>query len=183
MVRLSFRTIEVQKLYPIVISRGSQASSENLFVFATEGDHTGIGELSPAISSSWTAATGQAQLEALWEDLDPSFSTARSLGRELLALYQGLNDTWGIVGALQYLALVADQEGDRPSAWSLSVEALALACERDDPAQIADSLEGFAALASTQGQEERGARLSGAAEQLREAISAPLPTSVCWRGA
>lgn len=63
MLRLSFRTVEVQKLYPLAISRGTQASSENLFVFVSDGEHTGVGELSPAISSSWTAERGQQQLE------------------------------------------------------------------------------------------------------------------------
>ena len=39
------------------------ASSENLFVFVTDGEHTGIGELSPATASEWTAQRGKAQLE------------------------------------------------------------------------------------------------------------------------
>ena len=64
MIRVSFQTIEVQKLYPLMISRGLMASSENLFVSVTDGEHTGIGELSPATGSSWTAKKGQSQLEA-----------------------------------------------------------------------------------------------------------------------
>ncbi len=40
------------------------SGSENLFVFASDGVHTGIGELSPATGSAWTAERGQAQLEA-----------------------------------------------------------------------------------------------------------------------
>jgi len=47
-----------------MISRGLMASSENLFVFASDGTHTGVGELSPATGSSWTAERGQSQLEA-----------------------------------------------------------------------------------------------------------------------
>ncbi len=74
MVRLSFRTIEVQKRYPLAISRGTQASSENLFVFASDGLHTGIGELSPSISSSWTAQRGQKQLAFFEEDLAGGYS-------------------------------------------------------------------------------------------------------------
>lgn len=62
MICVSFRTLEVQKLYPLMISRGVMASSKNLFVFATDGAHTGIGELSPATGSSWTAERGQEQL-------------------------------------------------------------------------------------------------------------------------
>ncbi len=64
MIGVSFRTLEVQKLYPLMISRGMMSSSENLFVFVTDGIHTGVGELSPATGSSWTAERGQKQLEA-----------------------------------------------------------------------------------------------------------------------
>ena len=46
-----------------MISRGLMTESENLFVFASDGTHTGIGELSPATGSAWTAARGQGQLE------------------------------------------------------------------------------------------------------------------------
>jgi muconate cycloisomerase len=38
------------------------ASSENLFVSVTDGTHVGIGELSPATGSAWTAERGQAQI-------------------------------------------------------------------------------------------------------------------------
>lgn len=68
MIRVSFRTIEIQKLYPLMISRGVMTSSENLFVFATDGTHTGVGELSPATGSAWTAERGMSQLEAFATD-------------------------------------------------------------------------------------------------------------------
>ena len=63
MVQVSFRTIACKKLYPLMISRGLMTESENLFVFASDGTHTGIGELSPATGSAWTADRGQSQLE------------------------------------------------------------------------------------------------------------------------
>jgi muconate cycloisomerase len=63
-LQVSFRKIEVQKRYPLAISRGVMASSENLFVFVSDGVHEGVGELSPATSSAWTADRGQAQLES-----------------------------------------------------------------------------------------------------------------------
>jgi L-alanine-DL-glutamate epimerase-like enolase superfamily enzyme len=63
-IRVSFKTLQVQKLYPLMISRGLMSSSENLFVFVSDGTHTGIGELSPATGSSWTAERGQRQIEA-----------------------------------------------------------------------------------------------------------------------
>jgi L-Ala-D/L-Glu epimerase len=64
---LSFRTLEVQKLYPLAISRGVMSSSENLFVSIGHDGHVGIGELSPATGSSWTAPRGQEQLEKFVE--------------------------------------------------------------------------------------------------------------------
>lgn len=62
MLSVSFRRIELQKLYPLAISRGTMSSSENLFVFVSDGVHTGIGELSPATGSNWTAERGESQL-------------------------------------------------------------------------------------------------------------------------
>ncbi len=64
MIRLAFRTLALVKRYPLAISRGTQAGSENLFVFASDGAFEGLGELAPAIASDWTAARGRAQLEA-----------------------------------------------------------------------------------------------------------------------
>ena len=65
MLSVSFKTLEIEKLYPLMISRGVMGSSENLFVFVTDGTHTGVGELSPATGSSWTAERGQQQIETL----------------------------------------------------------------------------------------------------------------------
>lgn len=47
-----------------MISRGLMTESENLFVFAEEDGLVGLGELSPATGSAWTAERGQEQLEA-----------------------------------------------------------------------------------------------------------------------
>jgi L-alanine-DL-glutamate epimerase-like enolase superfamily enzyme len=59
---VSFRKVELVKRYPLQISRGTQASSENLFVFVSDGTHTGVGELSPATGSEWTSDRGETQL-------------------------------------------------------------------------------------------------------------------------
>ena len=61
---VSYRLLELQKLYPLTISRGTQTTSENLFVTLSDGAHEGIGELSPAVASAMTGPRGQAQLEA-----------------------------------------------------------------------------------------------------------------------
>lgn len=60
----SYRILELAKLYPLTISRGTQTTSDNLFVFLSDGTHEGIGELSPATASEWTGTRGQTQLEA-----------------------------------------------------------------------------------------------------------------------
>lgn len=62
MIQVTFRRLELKKLYPLTISRGTQAVSENLFVFASDGVHTGIGELAPATANPWTADSGEPQL-------------------------------------------------------------------------------------------------------------------------
>lgn len=66
MLQISFRKVELKKLYPLAISRGTTASSDNLFVFLSDGVHTGIGELSPATGSFWTAERGEEQLQEFW---------------------------------------------------------------------------------------------------------------------
>ncbi|MFI5385203.1 MAG: dipeptide epimerase [Fimbriimonadales bacterium] len=71
MLHISFRRVELQKLYPLTISRGTSASSENLIVFVSDGTHTGIGELSPATGSDWTAERGEAQIEGYWNPSKP----------------------------------------------------------------------------------------------------------------
>lgn len=63
-LQISFQKLELQKLYPLAISRGTMSSSENLFIRVSDGVHTGIGELSPATGKEWTAARGEAQLTA-----------------------------------------------------------------------------------------------------------------------
>ncbi|MCC7231041.1 MAG: hypothetical protein IT203_11665, partial [Fimbriimonadaceae bacterium] len=63
---IAFRRLELQKLYPLAISRGVMSSSENLFVEVSDGAFTGIGELSPATSSAWTAERGESQLRDFW---------------------------------------------------------------------------------------------------------------------
>jgi L-alanine-DL-glutamate epimerase-like enolase superfamily enzyme len=73
--QISFRTIEVQKLYPLAISRGVMTSSSNLFVRMKQGEHEGLGELSPATASEWTAERGQAQIEAFAASNSDLFET------------------------------------------------------------------------------------------------------------
>ncbi len=61
---VSYKLLELRKLHPLTISRGTQTTSENLFVTLSDGFHEGVGELSPATASAWTGSRGKAQLEA-----------------------------------------------------------------------------------------------------------------------
>lgn len=73
-MKWDFRIVVVNKLYPLTISRGTQSTSDNLFVTVSDDVHTGIGELSPATSSAWTGERGQAQLQAFVKDLPEGLS-------------------------------------------------------------------------------------------------------------
>lgn len=69
-MQVRFRKLELQKLYPLAISRGTMSSSENLYVEVEGNGHVGIGELSPATGSEWTASRGQGQLERIASDIE-----------------------------------------------------------------------------------------------------------------
>ena len=58
----AFSKRELIKLYPLAISRGTMASSENLFVTVSDGVYQGIGEMSPATGKDWTAKTSEKDL-------------------------------------------------------------------------------------------------------------------------
>jgi hypothetical protein len=70
---------------------------------------------------------------------------------------------------------VARDQGIYGAARARFEESLAICREVGDKRGTAQNLEGLAALAVTQGQFERAARLFRAAEALREAIGTPLP--------
>jgi L-alanine-DL-glutamate epimerase-like enolase superfamily enzyme len=90
---VAFRRLELKKLYPLAISRGVMASSENLFVEVSDGINKGIGELSPATGSLWTADRGQAQIEEFWEARkrvvgdDPGLAPGGSLLKQVASMF------------------------------------------------------------------------------------------------
>jgi DNA-binding CsgD family transcriptional regulator len=73
------------------------------------------------------------------------------------------------------LGTLAREQGLYPEAWSLMERGIEFAEAFGDTTQIAHCLEGFACLATAQGQIERAFCLGGAAAALREATGAPLP--------
>ncbi|HXH61729.1 MAG TPA: dipeptide epimerase [Fimbriimonadaceae bacterium] len=66
MVTLSTQIIELKKQFPLQISRGTSTGSRNVFVTATDGEHTGIGECAPGTGEDMDlAAKAVDQIAAL----------------------------------------------------------------------------------------------------------------------
>jgi muconate cycloisomerase len=74
---LSFRTfaIDVHKLFPLTISRGTSGTTRNLFVEVSDGVHTGIGEGAPP------TGTPEGYVDAASHHLAPLFEVAHSVSR------------------------------------------------------------------------------------------------------
>jgi predicted ATPase/class 3 adenylate cyclase len=97
-----------------------------------------------------------------------------ALLRQSLALFQELGDQWFICTVLTFLGMVSSYLGEHQAARSFQRECLPLSLELKSELAIAQNLEGLAAAWQVEGQVERAARLFGAADALREAISTPL---------
>ena len=104
-------------------------------------------------------------------------ASARSLFEESLAIFRELGDTRGISYSLGNLGNVAHDQGDYAFAHSLHEESLAIRREIWDKLGIAQSLEGLANLARSQQQTKRSAQLYGAADSLRQALGASIPSN------
>lgn len=55
-MRIAFRTLRLRKRFPMTISRGTSADSENLFMSLTRDGVTGWGEMAPSIREGATSA-------------------------------------------------------------------------------------------------------------------------------
>jgi hypothetical protein len=107
--------------------------------------------------------------------------SARALHQESLALKQKLGDRWGIAASLYSLGRLALRQADYLSATSYLRDSLALWRDVGGKEGMSWTLEDLAWVHARQGK-ERGdegtcvtaARLFGAAETLRAAISTPL---------
>jgi non-specific serine/threonine protein kinase len=102
---------------------------------------------------------------------------AAALAQESLTLSQKLGDQWGISFALSAMGEIARRQGDYEQAVSYFQKALSLAQEQNFKVQMPFTLEVLAITLVEQGDSERAAHLWSAAEALREAIHAPLPSS------
>ena len=93
---------------------------------------------------------------------------------EGLAFARKLGDRLGINDALYVLAQVAQARGDHDLAARRFEEGVALSAEMGDRANLGYFLEGLAVVAGVRGEANRSVRLFGAAEELLEAVEAPV---------
>jgi predicted ATPase/class 3 adenylate cyclase/Tfp pilus assembly protein PilF len=107
-------------------------------------------------------------------NIQGDYASVRGYLEESLAIRREIGDRKGIAASLNNLGLVAYHQGDYTSARGYLEESLTIKREIGDQRGIADSLEAFAGLAADQENPERAARLSGAAEALREEMGLPL---------
>ncbi len=99
--------------------------------------------------------------------LEESLALSRAIGQK--------GQNWGIAAALSELGMVLQCLGESAKAEAHYKESLLLRRDLGDTRGIAESLERLAALKCTNDRAEPAARLLGAAESLREGVSAPLP--------
>ena len=156
----------------ILVIQGDQELARSLLEEAFSlnkeiGDKEGI-----AVSSSFLAE---------WALSQHDLATARSLAEESLVLYREMEYRKGTAESLSLLARITTAHGDYESARTLCNECLAIAKELGDRDLLALGLERLAGVIAAQesgGTSTRGAlwaaKLWGAAESLRQAISAPI---------
>jgi muconate cycloisomerase len=66
MLTLETKVVELKKQFPLQISRGTSTGSKNVFVFASDGTHTGIGECAPGTGDDEDlAARAEEQIQKL----------------------------------------------------------------------------------------------------------------------
>ncbi len=102
------------------------------------------------------------------------YALASSFLGESLAIWNELNDKHSIAIVLTYMGNLAYHQNDYKKADALYEESMIIGRDLEDKQGITDALEAFANLAAAQDQADRAARLFGAAEVIREAISASL---------
>jgi tetratricopeptide (TPR) repeat protein len=109
-------------------------------------------------------------------------AAARPLCEEALALARQAGNKYMLTTNLHNLGSIAFHERDFMNSHRYHVECLTLAQELGDKRMITLSLNGFAALAAKSGAWEKSARLSGAAEAVRESLGyEPTPGSRNFR--
>jgi tetratricopeptide (TPR) repeat protein len=103
--------------------------------------------------------------------LENNTAKARTFFEKSFEIFKRLSDKNKMTSVLTNLGAVAAEENNFKKAHSHYTEALIMAQELGYKSEISDCLDGFAFLATRQGEMELAARLAGAVEQLRETIN------------
>ncbi len=141
-------------------ARAADLYEESLMLFRALGDKRSVANALDNLGIAVRDAGDAARAVALCE--------------ESLALRRELGDRGSIAYSLVSLGRVVQARGDE-RAQDLYREGLALCHDIGYREGIAPGLEGVATIAHACGQDERAARLFGAAAALRETLGAPLP--------
>ena len=102
------------------------------------------------------------------------YATARRYHELSSALRQGIGNKNGVCLCYLDLGLVEEVAGEHQAARHYFQQSLAVCQETGNKLWIAKALEGIARVAATLGQKQHAARLFGAADALRTAITAPM---------
>jgi tetratricopeptide (TPR) repeat protein len=102
------------------------------------------------------------------------YEKAGDLYTESMNLYREMGDLDEIPSMLHNLGYIARHRSEYTQAMALFREGLAIQQKMENQAGIAECLLGIAGVLSAQGQMEKGARLLGAAEGLRQSVGASL---------
>ncbi len=140
---------------------------EGLALFRELGDK---GNIAHCISLSGRLALSQGNTAA-----------GRSLLEESMALFKEIGGQWSIAESLAVLAQIEASQDDQAAARTLYEESLRLVREWNYKDLFPSCLEGLAGVVATQDNPAWAARLWGAAESLRQALSLPLPPVECAR--
>jgi predicted ATPase/DNA-binding SARP family transcriptional activator/DNA-binding CsgD family transcriptional regulator len=147
-----------------------------------QGNHgRAVPLLEEALAISRRIGDRRTTADALWNLAEVArhqgdYERAKTLGLESLALTREMADKLELARTTGWLGMVtAYNSDDHDAAEGFLKESLALNREIGSLEYVAYCLEGFAGLAGARTQGARAARLWGAAEALRETISAPLP--------
>lgn len=103
------------------------------------------------------------------------FEQSVALHRESLALFQKIEDQWGLALVLTNLAIVLWKIGQQKEAHLYLLESLHRNQNLGNKEGIIGSLEGLAMIMTTQGRIEDAVRVYGATANLRNTLGVPLP--------
>lgn len=126
------------------------------------------------LKDQWAIATSLNNLGYLNQD-QGDYESARTQLEVAIGLQREIGDRLMLAIALNNLGNVARAQGNYAEAQQLYEESLTINKGLGDREGIAYLLQDIGSLAVLQGQAERALRLSGAMEELRQQIGAPLP--------